>query len=75
MICSEHYLEFHIWDHIIKKHLFRVFLWSFGALLFVHWGLVFRNLDSFIHDHMLWVLLIAALIGIIPESGPRILYL
>ncbi|MBW2564963.1 MAG: hypothetical protein JRE29_13200 [Deltaproteobacteria bacterium] len=74
MICSEHYLESHIWDHIIKKHLFRVFLWSFGALLFVHWGLAFWNLDSFIHDHMLWVLLIAALMGIIPESGPHLIF-
>jgi len=74
MICSEHYLEFHIWHHIIKKHLFRVFLWSFGALLFVHYGLVFWNLDNFIHDHMLWVLLIAAIMGIIPESGPHLIF-
>jgi hypothetical protein len=73
-ICSEHYLESHIWDHIIKKHLFRVFLWSFGALLFVHWGLAFWNLDAFIHDHMLWVLLIGALMGIIPESGPHLIF-
>jgi len=73
-ICSEHYLQSHIWDHIIKKHLFRVFLWSFGALLFVHWGLASWNLDSFIHDHMLWVLLIGALMGIIPESGPHLIF-
>jgi len=25
-VCSEHYLHVHIWDHIVKKHLFRVFL-------------------------------------------------
>ena len=74
VICSEHYLESHIWNHIIKKHLFRVFFWSFGALLFVHWGLAFWNLDSFIHDHMLWVLLIAAVMGIIPESGPHLIF-
>ena len=74
MVCSEHYLESHIWDHIIKKHLFRVFLWSFGALLFVHWGLALWNLDTFIHDHMLWVLLIGALMGVIPESGPHLIF-
>jgi len=74
IICSEHYLESHIWGHIIKKHLFRVFLWSFGALLFVHWGLAFWDLDSFIHDHMLWVLLTGALMGIIPESGPHLIF-
>ena len=74
MICSEHYLESHIWSHIIKKHLFRVFLWSFGALLFVHWGLAFWNLGAFIHEHMLWVLVIGALMGIIPESGPHLIF-
>ena len=74
MVCSEHYLESHIWGHIIKKHLFQVFLWTFGALLFVHWGLALWNLDTFIHDHMLWVLLIAALMGIIPESGPHLIF-
>ena len=74
MVCSEHYLESHIWNHIIKRHLFRVFLWSFGALLFVHWGLAFWNLDAFIHEHMLWVLLIGALMGIIPESGPHLIF-
>ena len=74
MICSEHYLESHVWGHIIKKHLFRVFLWSLGALLFVHWGLAFWNLDSFVHGHILWVLLIAALIGIVPESGPHLIF-
>ena len=74
MICSEHYLESHIWDHIIKKHLFQIFLWSFGALLFVHWGLAFWNLDSFVREHMLWVLLIAGLMGIIPESGPHLIF-
>ena len=74
MVCSEHYLESHIWDHIIKKHLFRVFLWTFGALFFVHWGLAFWNLDAFIHEHMFWILVIGALIGVIPESGPHFIF-
>jgi len=73
-LCSEHYLQSHIWEHIIKKHLFRVFLWSFGALLFVHWGLAFWNLNVFIHEHMIWVFLIGALIGLIPESGPHLIF-
>jgi hypothetical protein len=70
----EHYLHVHIWKHIIHRHLLRVFLWTFGALLFVDWGLSFWNLDRFVHDHMAWVLLIGALIGIIPESGPHLIF-
>ncbi|RJP18011.1 MAG: selenocysteine protein [Candidatus Abyssobacteria bacterium SURF_5] len=71
---SEHYLHDHIWEHIIKRHLFRVFFWTFGALLFVHWGLAYLNLESFIRGHMMWVLLIGALIGVIPESGPHMIF-
>ena len=74
LLCSEHYLESHIWQHIIKKHLFGIFLWSFGALFLVHWGLAFWNLETFIYSHMLWVLLIGAVIGIIPESGPHLIF-
>ncbi|MBW1676706.1 MAG: hypothetical protein JRF30_05050 [Deltaproteobacteria bacterium] len=67
-------MHVHIWDHIVKRHLFRVFLWTFGALFFVHWGLAFWNLDAFIRDHMMWVLLIGALIGMVPESGPHLIF-
>jgi hypothetical protein len=74
MVVSEHYLHEHIWDHIIKRHLFRVFLWSFGALLFVHAGLTFWNLEAFIHAHKVWVLVIGALLGIVPESGPHLIF-
>ena len=73
VVASEHYMHSHVWDHIIKKHLFRVFLWSLGALLLVHWVLSFWNLEIFIREHMVWVLLVGALIGIIPESGPHLI--
>jgi len=74
MVVSEHYLHDHIWNHILKRHLFQVFLWSFGALLFVHVGLAFWNLEVFIHAHMVWVLVIGALLGIVPESGPHLIF-
>lgn len=73
-VVSEHYLHYHIWDHIIKKHLVRIFLWTFGALFFVHWGLSFWNLEFFIREHMMWVLLLGALLGMVPESGPHLIF-
>jgi len=30
LMVSDHYLPSHNWDHIIKKRVFRVFLWTFG---------------------------------------------
>jgi hypothetical protein len=74
LAASEHYLHDHIWDHIIKRHLFRVFLWSFGALFFVHWGLAYWNFETFIQQNLVWVLFIGALLGIIPESGPHLVF-
>lgn len=71
---SEHYLYSHIWEHIIRRHLLKVFLWSFGSLLFVNWGLNIWNLNTFIDQHILLVLLAGGLLGIVPESGPHIIF-
>jgi hypothetical protein len=71
---SEHYLHSHIWDHLIKRHIFRVFLWTLGSLCFVQLGISLWNLDVFIGEHPLCVLLIGALIGLIPESGPHLIF-
>ena len=57
-----------------RESLFRVFLWTFGALFFVHWGLTFWNLDAFVRQHMMWVLLIGALIGMVPGSWPHLIF-
>ena len=74
IVVSEHYLHSHIWEHIIKKHILRVFLWSFAALLFVHWGLSYWKIDLFVKQNMWLVLVISALISIIPESGPHLVF-
>lgn len=70
----DHYLEEHIWNHIAKKHLWRVFLWTFFALLIVDIGLKSWDLESFAKSHIVWVLLIASLVAIIPESGPHLIF-
>ena len=70
----EHYLEEHIWEHIVKKHLWRIMLWSFGALLVIHLGLEWFNLEAFVESHMVWVLILALLIGLIPDSGPHLIF-
>ena len=71
---SDHYLKEHIWKHIVKKHLWRVFLWTFFALLFVEVGFQHWNLEGFITENMGWVVLISALVGLIPESGPHMVF-
>ncbi len=70
----DHYIKEHIWLHITKKHLWRVFLWSFFAILVVNIGLEKWNLEEFVKTHMAWVLLVSALVGVIPESGPHMIF-
>ncbi len=70
----DHYLEDHIWKHIAKKHLWRIFLCSCGALLIVDVALDFWNLETFVKSHMFWVLLLAGIVSMIPESGPHLIF-
>ena len=70
----EHHLEVHIWGHIIKNHLWRVFLWTFFTLLFITIGLKYWNIETFVKSNMAWVFLICALLGLIPESGPHMVF-
>lgn len=70
----DHYLEDHIWNHIVKKHLWRVFLWTFFALLFITIGLSYWDIETFVKTNMIWVFLICALVGLIPESGPHMVF-
>jgi len=70
----DHFLKDHIWDHIIKVHLQRIFLWVFGILLLMHFLMMYIDVESWISDNMFIVLLIAVLIGIIPEAGPHLIF-
>ena len=69
-----HFLKKHIWAHIVKKHLPRIFLWVFGTLLFMHFLMNYINVQEWITSNMYVVLLVAVLIGIIPESGPHLIF-
>lgn len=70
-----HYLTVHIWKHIFKKHIIRVFLWTFGALLIVNLGLSYWNLELFVKENVVWIGVLAILVGIIPESGPNLIFI
>jgi len=70
----DHYLKEHIWEHIVKRHLWQVFLWTFFALLFITFGLQYWDLEGFVRANMIVIFLICALVGLIPESGPHMIF-
>lgn len=70
----DHFLEEHIYAHVIKKHLLRVFLWTFGALLVVHYIENYLDITEWLKENTVTLLLIATGVGIIPESGPHMIF-
>ncbi len=70
----EHFLKKHLWEHIVKVHLLRIFLWVFGTMLAIHFLMYFIDIKSWITNNMFIVMIIAVLVGIIPESGPHLIF-
>jgi hypothetical protein len=70
----KHYFKDHILNHIIKKHLIKIFLWTFGALLIIGLAMKFIDLQSITSDYSILLLIFGALIGLIPESGPHLFF-
>ena len=71
---SDHFVKEHLWHHVIGKHFLKVFLWSFGALLIIGIGTHFFDLDSVVKGNIPILILLAVLIGLIPESGPHLIF-
>jgi hypothetical protein len=71
---SDHFVEEHFWHHIIKKHLPIIFAWTFGVLLFLGIALQFIDIDRWISNNTALMILLATVIGIIPESGPHMIF-
>ncbi|HDR51965.1 MAG TPA: hypothetical protein ENN90_10175, partial [Mariniphaga anaerophila] len=69
-----HFLKEHLYNHILKKHLLRIFLWTWGAFLVLHFVESNLALTSLLQNNLNTVLLISVLIGIIPESGPHLMF-
>jgi hypothetical protein len=70
----DHFLEEHLWKHVVRQHLPRIFLWTFGALALM--SLFPAPVERLLSSRAgLWgVLLIACLVGIVPESGPHLVF-
>lgn len=74
VIAPDHFVEEHLWNHVVVKHLPRVFLWTFGTLLALGAALNFFDIGSWISDNTALMILLAVAVGIIPESGPHLIF-
>jgi hypothetical protein len=69
-----HFLEAHLWKHLVCVHAWRIFLWIVGAILFTHLLVDRIDIGDAIQSHKSPVLLIALLVGLIPVSGPHLVF-
>jgi len=70
----EHFLKEHLYRHILKKHLLRIFLWTWGAFIVLHFIQSNLTLNNLVQNNTLIILLVAVLVGLIPESGPHLVF-
>ncbi|MCU0248055.1 MAG: putative manganese transporter, partial [Bryobacter sp.] len=70
----EHFLEEHLWRHVARKHAPRVFLWTLTALVLS--GPLAKWLSAGDSGQgSKWLLLpLACVVGLIPESGPHLVF-
>jgi hypothetical protein len=70
----DHFLEEHLWRHVVLQHVPRIFAWTAGAIL-VTQGAIRAWPEAATSAATRWVALGAAsLLGLVPESGPHLLF-
>jgi hypothetical protein len=70
---DEHFLMDHLWKHVILKHVTKIFGWVFVTMLaleFIH----HMDWTRYLSSSPLTLIFAAALIGLIPQSGPHLMF-
>ncbi|UCC48572.1 MAG: arsenic efflux protein [Gemmatimonadota bacterium] len=70
----DHFLADHLWKHIAVRHVPRVFAWTLGVLVGVAILSQFVDLVSVVRENPWTILGLAVLLGLIPESGPHLIF-
>ncbi len=74
LFASDHFVEGHLWNHIVKKHLLTIFAWTSGVLLVLGIALRYMDIEHWISGNTVLMILLATAVGIIPESGPHLIF-
>jgi hypothetical protein len=71
----KHFIHEHIFKHIIKKHIWKIFIWMFLTLVVLGMFPDIFSPESFRSFNMIYLLVIAALIGLLPIPAPNLLFI
>jgi len=70
----EHFLEGHLWRHVVLQHVPRIFLWTLGAMAVLALLTHEVHVGSFVQHNRWLVMVLSAVVGIVPESGPHLVF-
>jgi hypothetical protein len=74
VVVPSHFLKAHLWNHVVRRHAARVFLWTLGALAVTHLLVDVFQLDTLSPEGRWAMLAVACLVGLIPQSGPHMMF-
>ena len=70
----QHYWTEHLRDHILRKHMVKIVIWTFVTLLIVEGISHEMDLANLLSEKK-WILMLGAgLFGMIPQSGPHLVF-
>jgi hypothetical protein len=70
----DHFLKEHLWGHIVVRHVPSIFLWIVGVLAVLHVVERLVDLPALVSTNRWAVLFLAGAVGILPESGPHLIF-
>lgn len=70
----EHFLTEHVWNHVLKKHFVRLFLWALATIAIVHALEHYIHVEEIVSSNIWIMLLLAVIIGLLPLSGPHLIF-
>lgn len=73
-IGTDHFVEHHLWNHVIARHAAKIFAWTLGVLILLGFITEVFDISAWISSNTPLMILLATLIGIIPESGPHLIF-
>ena len=76
----EHFLEDHIWHHVIGQHFWKILSWTSFALVVVFVVNEVCDIETWVKQFSggsvyIFCMVAAILIGLIPESGPHVVFI
>ena len=71
---NDRFIKETLWHHVLQKHLPNIFAWTFGVLLAIGLLSEYIDLNTWVSDNPALMILLAVAIGIIPESGPHLIF-